>query len=355
MIVDEECQWGAKTMKACFSNQEALRLFPDVQLDLEAPNLADGLVKNTPEASPLLMPSPLYTAKEASKSLPLRPDAWEATCLALGLEPIEQRRAGRRGSKRAREKGSRRGQPWSNLEDDEESQEEDYAPQNSARPETPERKDLCQWHCLPTASSLSKLVESSRISGESLLEQQEDPQPQKLAHCCAGRRLRPKTTVATATSTGTLWARAPTAGVWPMDIPMAVSGRLPPFASHSVLPVDIPGARLESVASHGALPVDIPVAHVPQVSSHTALPLDAPRAHGISRLLPVATAHCPLASFTAASNPCVTLATAPAGVVPASAEGWARHLPPPQQQHHQAHATSQGMYATPVLSLSCMI
>jgi hypothetical protein len=351
MLLDDECQKGAKTMKACFSNREPLSFFPDEQLDLEGPNRTDGLVKNNPEASPLMTPSPLYTAKEASESLPLRPNAWEATCLALGMEPIEQGRAGRRGSKCAQEKVSLQAQAESNSEDTE-SQEEDYSRQYSARAETPEREELCRWRWLPPTSSLSRPV-GSHVSRESLIKQQ--PQQQKPASSCASGRMRPKTILGTATSTGTLPARAPTAGVLPMDIPMALSARLPPVASHSALPMDVSGARLASVTSHGTLPVDIPGTHVPQISSHTALRSDTPRARGIRWLLPAAMAACPSASFVAASNPGVTFGTMPAGVVSASAEGWARHVPPPQQQLHQPHTTSHGIYATRVFGLACMI
>mmetsp|Transcript_70779 Transcript_70779/g.136561 ORF Transcript_70779/g.136561 Transcript_70779/m.136561 type:complete len:243 (+) Transcript_70779:3-731(+) len=242
------------------------------------------------------------------------------------MEPIEQ---GLRGGKRAREEGSRRGQSQSNSEDDEESDDEDFAPQHSARAQTPEREGLAQRH---------RLGETSHGSGESLLKQ-EEPKPQEPSHSYAERRLRPKTILATGTSTRTS---------------LAPSARLSPIASHNTMPLDIPGARLASAASHGTLPVDIPGAHVPQVGPQRALPMDAPRARNMSWLLPAATALCPSTCVTS-SNPGITWATMPAGVVPASAGLWATHLLPPHQQHHQPQATSQGMYGTPVLRLACMI
>jgi len=366
--VDDECQKDAKTTRACFSNQEPLCLFPDEQLCLMDPSLTKGLAKNTLEASPLMTPSPLYTAKEISQSLPLRPNAWEATCLALGMEPIDQGHAAHRGSKRAREKGSHRGQPQSNFEDDEESQEDDHALQHSARPKTwpeftpqhstragtPEREEPWQWQWLPAASSFSGQVGSSRMSGESLLEH-EKPKPQEPTHCCAGRRLRPRAILASDTSTGPLLACVPTADVLQMETSRAKSAQLPPADSPSALPFDIPGARLASAALYGLSSVDIPGAHVSQVPSHNAVPSEAPGACGISWLLPAATARCPPASFVEAGKPGATLAAVPAGVAPASAEGWVRHLPPPQLQHHQPYATSHGMYATPILRLACMI
>jgi len=190
--VDDECHKGARTMEACFSNREPLSLFPAEQLDLEEivcpltprAQLLDKntqpLDKNTCEVSPLMTPSPLYTAKEASESFLLRPDAWEATCLALGMEPIEQGRAGasgdRRAGKHAQEERSCKGHTQSNFDDNDESEDDEFSPQHFARAQTPEREELSQWRWLPAASCPQRHVESSHASVECLLEQ-EEPKP----------------------------------------------------------------------------------------------------------------------------------------------------------------------------------
>jgi len=342
--VDDECHKGARTTKACFTDREPLSLFPAEQLELgefvcQLTPRAQPLDKNTREVSPLMTPSPLYTAKEASDSFLLRPDAWEATCLALGMQPIEQGRAGasgdRRAGKHAQEERSCKGHTQSNFDDNDESEDDEFAPQHSARAQTPEREELWQWHWLPATASPHRLVESSHTNEESLLEQKE-PEPRESACRCADRCLRPRTILATGTSTETPVVRVSTAGVKPTDIPMGRYAQLSPAPSHSAFPNDVPQACLASVVSHGSLPADIP------------------GAWNMNRLSPAASALRNSTSFVAANNPGVTWAAMPTGSVPASAGGWAMHSPPPKQ-HHQPQATSQGLYATPVLRLACMI